>query len=196
MGKIAFLRKRQVQTDEMSDKALVAACSQGDMVALGLLFDRYHLDVFRFISRLTGVDSADLDDLVQNTFLQVQRSAGKFSGRSAVKSWIFGIAINLVRHHVRSDSCQKKTLKVLSDIPPADAASPYDNVAVRMQLNHLQDALDRLPPHLKECFVMCDIEGVAGVEAAAILGVRKGTLWRRLHEARKALVWAMERRQA
>ncbi len=196
MGKIAFLMKRRERPDEMSDTALVTACGKGDMAALGLLFDRYHLDVFRFVARLLGGDSSDLDDLVQNTFIQVQRSAGRFSGRSAVKSWIFGIAINLIRHHVRSDARKKKTLKVLSEIPSAATASPYDSVAARMQLSHLKDAMDRLPPRLKECFVMCDIEGVSGVEAAEILGIRKGTLWRRLYEARQSLLNDMKGRQA
>ena len=57
---------------------------------------------------------------------------------------------------------------------------------------HLQRALAELPRGLREAFVMCDLEEVPGVEAAAVLGVREGTLWWRLSEARKTLRAALE----
>jgi len=56
----------------------------------------------------------------------------------------------------------------------------------------LAAALDRLPHDLRTVYVLCDLEDLPGVEAARVLGLRDGTLWRRLHEARRALREAIE----
>ena len=49
-----------------SEEQLIEACARGDGEALGELFDRHHLAVHRFVSRLSGTNRSDLDDLVQN----------------------------------------------------------------------------------------------------------------------------------
>jgi RNA polymerase sigma-70 factor (ECF subfamily) len=56
----------------------------------------------------------------------------------------------------------------------------------------LKAAMEGLPHDLREVFVMCDLEEIRGVDAARVLDIREGTLWRRLHEARKALREALE----
>src|SRR5207302_1597733 len=48
-------------------------------------------------------------------------------------------------------------------------------------------AMAELPHHLREAFVLCDVEDMSGRDAAAALGVREGTVWRRVHEARRAV---------
>jgi RNA polymerase sigma-70 factor (ECF subfamily) len=84
-------------TEALSDAALVAACGAGDTEALGALFDRRQGDVRRFLFRLAGTDARDLDDLVQMTFLEALRASARFRGGSTVKTWLFGIAANIVR---------------------------------------------------------------------------------------------------
>ena len=59
-------------------------------------------------------------------------------------------------------------------------------------MSRLRDALGELSHDLRAAYVLCDLEDVPGVEAARVLGVRAGTLWRRLHEARRALRDAIE----
>ena len=90
-GKLLALRRVAGDPAEMSDVALLAACAVGDSAALGALFDRHRSAVQRFLARLA--DQRDTDDLVQETFLQVNRSADRFRGRSSVKTWILGIAV-------------------------------------------------------------------------------------------------------
>jgi RNA polymerase sigma-70 factor (ECF subfamily) len=55
----------------------------------------------------------------------------------------------------------------------------------------LAQAVDGLPDPLREVFVACEIEDLPGAEVARVLGVPEGTLWRRLHDARKAIRTAM-----
>ena len=129
---------------------------------------------------------------MQTTFLEVWRSASKFAGRGAVKSFVLGIAANTVRHHVRG--ARRRRDAHATAPPPLTGAAPDAAAICAQQVARLAAALDNLPHDLREAYVMCDIEDVPGVDAARVLGVRAGTLWRRLHEARRALRDAIEPR--
>ena len=193
-GQLVPLRRiddRKATLRELSDEALLAACAVGDSAALGALFDRHHDAVYRLVSRLLRMEAAEIDDIVQTTFLEAWRSAAKYSGRGAVKSFLFGVAANTVRHHVRSS---KRRREAFADWqPPAPAPSaPDDALSRAQQVQVLAAALDRLPHDLRVAYVLCDLEDVSGVEVARMLDVRAGTLWRRLHDARKALREAIE----
>ncbi len=191
-GRVIPLRRVAGTVEEMSDEAVLAACAAGDSAALGALFDRHHAAVYRFVTRLSAVDPDDVDDLVQNTFLTVMKSAHKFGGRSTVRTWIFGIAVNTVRRHSRGRG-RRRRLALAVSAEPTPRSVPIDDVAARRQsLRQLEDALAALPEKLRVCFVMCQLEGVPGPEAARVLGLRSGTLYRRIHEARKQLRAALE----
>ena len=192
-GQIVPLRRldeRRAALSEISDEALLAACGVGDTAALGALFDRHHEAVFRLVSRLLRTDPGEIDDLVQTTFLEAWRSARGFGGRGAVKSYLFGIAANTVRRYVRG-ARRRRDMHDRAPAPPA-ARTPDDLAMRAQQVNRLAAALEALPADLRVVYVMCDLEEVPGVEAARVLGVRAGTLWRRLHEARRALREAIE----
>ena len=170
---------------ELTDDALLAASAVGDPAALGALFDRHHEAIYRLISRLLRTEPAEIDDLVQNTFLEAWRSASRFAGRGTVKSFLFGVAANTVRHHLR-DTRRRRHL--LDSLPaPAHRAPPDDALSRAQQLGRLAAALDELPHDLRTAYVLCDLEDLSGVEVARMLAVRPGTLWRRLHQARRML---------
>ncbi|MCA9548154.1 MAG: RNA polymerase sigma factor [Myxococcales bacterium] len=184
-GRLLTLRRGD---EAAGDADLLAACAQGDAAAFGVLFDRHHRPVYRFLARLSTTDPDALDDLVQTTFLTAWRSAGKFRGDSAVRTWLFGLALNTARHHARSAGRRRRLRLAWGARPePAPAPSPVDRAAHRQQLDRLQQALAELPEPLREAFVLCRLEGVPGPEAAHLLGVPSGTLYRRLHEARQRL---------
>jgi len=192
-GQVVPLRRmdeRRAALSELSDEALLAACAVGDSAALGALFDRYHEAVYRLVSRLLRTEPSEIDDLVQTTFLEAWRAAGRFAGRGSVKSFLFGIAANTVRHHVRS-ARRRRTL-LAGWQPPAHGAAPDDALARAQQVSRLAAALDELPHDLRVVYVLCELEDLPGVEAARVLDIRAGTLWRRLHEARRALRVAID----
>jgi RNA polymerase sigma factor (sigma-70 family) len=173
-----------------TDAALLSEYAHGDADALGELFDRHHRATYRFLARLTGASDADLDDLVQATFVQVARSASRFDGRAMVRTWLFGIAINVARHHVRENVRRRKVIsdpegERPSQIPGRDR--PDENAETRELLRRLEWAIDELPLRLREVFVACEVEDLPGADVARLLGIPEGTLWRRLHEARKAI---------
>ena len=194
-GKLIALRRVTGAPREMSDDALIAACAVGDAAALGALFDRHHVAVYRFLSRLATTDRDAVDDLVQTTFLQAWRAARTFRGQGGVRSWLFGIACNVARRYVRGEVRRRNAHATLAERPGGRAPStPADLVARRELVDRLAAALGSLPHELREAFVLCELEGLPGVEAARAIGVRQGTMWRRLHDARKALRAALEGR--
>jgi RNA polymerase sigma-70 factor (ECF subfamily) len=193
-GRLLPFRRVQGSVDELTDRALVSAVAQGDQAALGALFDRFHRDVHRFVARLVRGNDSDVDDLVQNTFLEAYRSAPRFRSDSAVKTWLFGIAVNLVRHHARSENRRRAAADNLTAVAE-HAVSPSEAMTLEQQRQLLAIAVERLTPALKEVYVVCVMEEVAGKEAAAALGIREASLWRRLTDARNALRATIEELQ-
>ena len=172
-----------------TDAACLAACSQGEAAALGALFDRHHAGVRRFVAGMACVDASDLDDIVQTTFIAVWQAAKHYRGDAQVRTWLFGIAHNVVRHHVRS-AARRRVLSLAFLRNPTLPSGPRavdEAMSAKQQHEQLRAALAALPFDLRTAFVLCDIEGFSGVDAAAVLSVPPGTLWRRLHTARQKL---------
>jgi RNA polymerase sigma-70 factor (ECF subfamily) len=171
-----------------TDGVLLSEYARGDADALGELYDRHHGAVYRFLFRLTGGSAADLDDLAQATFVEVARSAARFDGRSAVTTWLFGIAVNVVRHHRRGIARSRRVIAEPGEDRPSDVPGvdrPDDNAERRQLLSRVRTAIDHLSDELREVFVACEIEDLPGKDVARTLRIPEGTLWRRLHEARK-----------
>jgi RNA polymerase sigma-70 factor (ECF subfamily) len=184
VSRVVPLRRPVGAPSEMSDEALVAACATGENVALAALFDRHGDPVRRFLCRMSGTDDRDVDDLVQTTFEAVPRAAARFAGRSTVRSWLFGVANNAARHHIRSEVRRRRALAAVAE---AARISPATDEPDRERSAMLRDAIAALPPKLREAFVLVYLEEVPGRDAARALGVREGTLWKRLHQARARL---------
>lgn len=192
MAKLVPFRQVGGDTESLSDESLVAGCAGGDGAALAALFDRYAADVHRFLSRLAGVDGDHAEDLLQDTFLLVPNAARSFGGRSRVRTWLFAIAANVARRHVRTDVRRRRMLEAATRRPCAAVPGP-DVLATRAEVGRLlAAAVADLPHGLRLVFVMCDVEEVPGVEAARALGLRVGTVYRRLHDARRRLHVALE----
>ncbi len=189
-GRVIPLRRPEQLSPAVSDADLLGACAQRDQGALAQLYDRHHLQVWRFLARLLGSSCPEVDDLVQSTFVEVWRSAPRFQGRSQVCSWILGISHNLARRHMRDGSRRRVAMAALKDVTP-HAFEPEEAWQDKLLLERLEDALQSLSPKLRATFVLCDLEGIKGVEAAEVLNTRPGTVWRRLHEARSKLRTAL-----
>lgn len=194
-GKLLPFRRVGGSIDEVSDRALVSAVAEGDQAALGALYDRFHRDVVRFLGHLLRRDKTSVDDLVQTTFLEAYRSAPRFRGDSSVKTWLFGIAANLARTLARGEQRGRAALTSLATFTHDAPDSPGEQMIAEQRRRWLAAAIDGLTPALREAYVLCAIEEVPGKEAAAVLGISEGSLWRRLTDARAALRAAIEEMQ-
>jgi RNA polymerase sigma-70 factor, ECF subfamily len=174
-----------------ADDDLVAAMVRGDSRALGTLFDRHHQSVYRFLARLSGTDSGDLDDLVQNTFVRLVDAAPRFARQAAVRSWILAIASHVARDHIRAEIRRRRNVGSADLPPPVGPARPDQRFEGREALERFRQALDGLSHELRVAYIMCELEDTSGKDAASALGIPEGTLWRRLHDARQILLRAM-----
>lgn len=192
-AKLVPLRRISGDITEMSDEALLAACGTGDAPALGALFDRFHTAVYRFAARLPMTDDLARDDLVQATFLEIRRAAHSFRGTSSAKTWILGVAANVARHTLRAE--RRRRVHQARYLERMTAAPEMLDAQVERKklLARIAEALAELPRDQQIAFILCDLEQLPGVEVARVLEIPEGTLWRRLHTARKAMRAAIEK---
>ena len=181
------MRAVSVVQSPADDEDLVHQVAGGHLDSLGVLFDRYHQDVRRFLSRLQ-VPSSDLDDLVQQTFLQLPRAAARFERGRSVKGWVFGLATIVVKRHRRVLSRIARKVSAFSREPsPKTPRTPADLIADEESARRAQQALADLSRKKREVFVMVVLEKLSGEAVAEALGIPVGTVWTRLHHARKEL---------
>jgi RNA polymerase sigma-70 factor, ECF subfamily len=193
-GKLLSFRRVEGRAEELSDRGLLSAVAEGDQAALGALYDRFQRDIYRFVARLAH--ASDAEDFVQMTFLEAYRSAPRFRGDAAVKTWLFGIAANLVRNHHRGAQRKQRAHDSLQVMPRRPQTEPGDAISREQQRQWLARAIETLSPALREAYVLCVIEEVPGKEAAQMLGVREASLYRRLTDARNAIRAAIEEMQS
>jgi RNA polymerase sigma-70 factor, ECF subfamily len=77
--------------DALSDDDLIKNIAKGDRIALGALYRRYRVKLYRFLLRLADSEAA-AEDILNDIFLDIWRQAGRFEGRSSVSTWLFAIA--------------------------------------------------------------------------------------------------------
>jgi RNA polymerase sigma factor (sigma-70 family) len=172
----------------VSDGALIARIGAGDTEALGKLFDRYGEQVKHFI-RCLGVAAPDVDDLVQLTFLDVVRAASRHDPAFPAKSWLYGIAGVIVRRHRRSLSRLAARVAAWTVDPSRwpRFTGIGDELEKREAADRAYSALQKLSHKKREVFAMIVLGEVSAEEAAQTLGVPLGTVWTRMHHARRDL---------
>ena len=126
--------------------------------------------LFRFCFRLCG-DRARAEDLAQDAFVAALRSRDRFRHAASPKTWLYGIALNLVRKDRR-----RRVLERTLRLAPPPATDPDG----RLDLGR---AIDALPNRLREPFVLVKAEGLTSAEAGAVLGLPDGTVRAQVHEA-------------
>jgi len=187
IGRLLPFRRARDRAN-VPDQDLVVGSARGDASAVEELFARHGDRVYRLLVRLRGVDAKDIEDLVQATFLEMQRSARRFENRASVGAWIVGIALNLRRHHIRSEARRRSFLAgVAALVCEVDPRDPHQQLAERQHVERLEAGIGALPEHLRVVLILADVEGLKGKEIARALRVPEGTVWRRLHDARLRL---------
>lgn len=160
------------------------------------IYDAHAAFIGRVIQRLTG-DGPHVDDLLQETFIVAFRRRGDFDGRAAVRSWLYGIASNLCRRHSRGQRRLWRFRSRLAREPRAPAPPSPEREVERSQAAALvHAALQQLPYRQREAFVLYELEGLQGREIAELLGIPIGTVWTRLHNARRAFAAQVRQSEA
>lgn len=156
----------------------------------GKLFDTYRDRVQSLCWRITG-NADDADDALQDTFANVLRGLAAFRGEAALSTWIFRIAVRSAeRVRTRRRRRREHSLETEPASAPeadqADRAGPDD---VKRVLAEVQ----ALPQESRVVLGLFAVDGLTHKEIADVLGVPEGTVWSRLHRARKRLAERLQR---
>ncbi|MFT3764943.1 MAG: RNA polymerase sigma factor [Minicystis sp.] len=177
---------------DATDAQLFQAIAGGDLGPLGALFDRHHEDVRQFLLRAAPHD-ADVDDLVQETFLTASRAAGSFDGRESGRPFLIGVAAQLLRRRRRTFARLRALLDAFGNAPTAAPRTPEESTSQAQDEDRMRAAIAGLSEDKRLVLVMVEYNGLSGVEVAKIIDKPVGTVWRRLHEARAEIRQALER---
>jgi len=158
-------------------------------VEFASVYDSYVEFVYRSVRRL-GVDSASVDDVVQEIFLVVHRRLGEFEGRSSIKTWVFGIALRVVRDHRRTIRRKRLGADARADGAELDrladqGLAPFEALARAEAAKLLEGLLDAMDDEKREVFVLAELEDMSVPEISEITGVNSNTIHSRLRAARR-----------
>jgi RNA polymerase sigma-70 factor (ECF subfamily) len=118
--------------------------------------------------------------------LVAARRIDEFEGRSAIRTWLFGIAMRVVRSHRRSLWRHNRRVEALAAESTSSLASP-DMIAQRDAQRLLLTLLDGLDEDKRAVYVLVELEGMTAVEVAEGLGANLNTVYTRLRAARRQL---------
>lgn len=189
------LNRASMELDAQHDADLMGAHLAGDPHAFARLYDRYDRACFRFILRTLGRAHADAaEDLHQETWVSVSRSAASFDARRATfAAWLFTIARRKVWDHFR-----RRKLAVLASASeefalaiPDPGPTPLQQVEARELAERLVAEVEALPLAQRETFIMFAHAGLSLQEVADATGVPVETTKSRLRYARTALRQAL-----
>jgi RNA polymerase sigma-70 factor (ECF subfamily) len=168
-----------------SDEVLLRAVARGDQAALRALYERHAAAMLRLIRRLTS-DRSVAEEILQETWLAVWRSAAGFRGESSVRGWLLGVARRQAHNHLRKSRPQLADLAEAQDVPDP-APSVEDQVVREAERAELLAAVRSLPGHLREVLALVLVEDLAYPEVATVLAIPVGTVKSRMSHARKRL---------
>jgi len=167
------------------ESALLARVQRGDVAAFDLVVRRYLRRAFAIAYRVLG-HREDAEDLVQDAFLTALERIASFDVSRPFGPWFFRIVVNRGLN-ARKSRAIRRTEAMPADTLEAAEPSPagmYERTEIR---DRFQAALEGLSQRQRLIVELADIDGMSGVEIAAMLGVSQGTVRWHLHMARHAL---------
>ncbi len=167
-----------------TDSAVMELVQAGDSAQLALLFERYHLPLFRYLLHLTR-NRALSEDLTQEVFFRVLKYARSYDLSLPFPVWLYGMA-----RHAYRDSLRKQRAEVPNDDIGETRSSepmPEELLARKQDAMFLREALQQLPEGKREVLVLSRFHNLRYQDIAAILQCEVGTVKVRVYRALKDL---------
>jgi RNA polymerase sigma-70 factor (ECF subfamily) len=168
------------------DTAAMQALAAGQDTALHGLMDRWRDKVAAFLYRMCGSYDAALD-LAEETFVRVYQARHRFTAGKPFSTWLFAIAANLARNHVRWRSRHPEVPLPQDDTRPDPGANPSSAIEAREQLRAVESAIAALPVDFREALVLSVYHELSHAEIAAALRCSTKAVERRISRARQQL---------
>jgi len=178
-----FFRKKYTQ---LSDEELMQNMSKGRPKAFDELYKRYQERMYHYFYRMLGQDSSKAQDFVQDLFIKLIEKPHLFDANRKFSTWVYKIASNMCKNEYRRQNISFFSIEEYEQLPSEAVAIPLQ-VDQKIFSKHLKEAIERLKPAHKLCFVLRYQEELSIKEISHIVECPEGTVKSRLHHALKHL---------
>ena len=200
-----------MQQRQIEETALRQGLAAGDRATFETVYRRHNAAMVRFATAIVR-NRATAEEVAQEAWLAVLRHIAGFEGRSSLAGWIFTILTNKARSRAKADGRmvsfdqdgEDDSLAAAfdgrgrwKDIPDLwEEITPERIIAGRSILEHVNAAIDALPPAQRAVLILRGQQGLESAEVCAALEISDGNMRVLLHRARFALRSALDRLQA
>jgi len=179
--------------EHVEEQQAIRRLKQGDMAGLAVLVRRYQAPAIQAAYLITH-DNALAEDVVQDVFLQVYRSIGRFDADRPFKPWFMRSVVNAAvyaarrdQRHVSLDAASGDDDLTFADLLPDTAPAPDDQAELAEIADAVEQALERLSPDQRAAIVLRYYLDLSDDEMSEQLDCAPSTVRWRLHAARKQL---------
>lgn len=182
--------------DRDLDAELMRRVQRGDRDAFAELVERYKRPIYNFILR-TVRDETEAEDLAQNTFVQVWKSAKRYRVSARFSTWLYTIARNLSLNEIRRRSRHRaesldaphpeREEQSLHQVKDTSTPGPPEAVVREELFAKVEEAIGDLPEKQRTALLLCREEDVSYEEIAQVLGVSLSATKSIIHRAREVL---------
>lgn len=166
----------------------VFARSIGEPQCFAVVFDRYYVEIHRYVGRRLGRDLAD--DIASETFLVAFARRGRYDlTQRDARPWLYGIASNLIARHHRAEQRRYRAMARAGadDIDQGDADTAVARVDAQARRRSLATALAGISEGDRDVLLLVAWADFTSDEAGRALGIPAGTARSRLHRARQRI---------
>ncbi len=177
------------------DQVLVERAQQGDKKAFGLLVEKYHRKLGRLLGRMIR-DQAEVEDVVQESFIKAYRALHNFRGDSAFYTWLYRIGINTAKNYLvsmgrRPQVMQEVEIEDVENFEDGGEMRTVDTPETTMMTKQIaqtvNDTVASLPEELRTAITLREIEGLSYEEIATLMQCPIGTVRSRIFRARETI---------
>ena len=179
---------RPTRTD---DRELVRRIRDGDAEALRAIVERYQDRIFSLVYGIVR-DRHEVEDVAQEVFLKVYTRIQAFDERSKFYTWLYRVAANAAKDHVKKRSRRPVVALDEDDVVPSTGDNPVGHAVAAETRRLVREAITALPLRYREVLTLRELEGLSYNEIASVLQISIGTVESRLHRARAKLKRRLE----
>ena len=176
---------------DTQERSWLALHLKGNKQAFAQLMQTYRKPIYSYLVRC-GLDKNTRDDLFQDIFFKIHKSAHQYDPSNKLSPWLFTIAANTVKNHIRDqkpDQIQNQDLRDLHELHLVDSApSPEKKTDTSHSIQWLQQALQELPESQAQALNLAIIDGLKIKEVAVILKQPISTIKTHIRRARQSLI--------
>ena len=185
----------QIPGNREIDQALVERAQRGDQKAFGMLVEKYQRKLGRLLSRMVR-DQAEVEDVVQESFIKAYRALPNFRGDSAFYTWLYRIGINTAKNYLVS---MGRRPQISHDVEIEDAENfedaeelrtaetPETEMMTKEIAKTVNETMMSLPDELRTAITLRELEGLSYEEIATLMNCPIGTVRSRIFRARETI---------